>query len=263
MQHYTDGPGTGFGIGSNDHTEIVGRFYNDFVRLAAFLWRDGVFQFLPQLNPCTTAGQIAWAISNDGIIVGSGISAACEPTSLVWWEPDAPNEFHTLDLNTPGLVRVVAPPDMWFYEATEINDGHQILVGGTIDHDIYFDYILTPYHYTLSNLTPGIAGEMNQLTIANLEPGSEVYLIWGRNEGAQTINAILGTGGGNPPIDCPGAPILIQQPRGTLGPFTADVAGEVNLRFMIPPHASGQTVRMQVAVPEECRVSHVVEVTIE
>jgi len=253
-----------YGYGINDLGEVVGYSIDVDDNEGVFLWRDGDFFYYPKLNGCDNARQYPSAINNLGQVVGKSIGCGAGG-GVVWWETEVPGNFAAADLGDSTWIRGV-DPGIRIYECRDINDGGQILAMG---EDSAFDdlaMVLTPYHFTLSDLTPGIAGEVNELTIANLEPGSDVHLIWGRNEGAQKISAVLGSsggGGGNPPIDCPGAPILIQQPRGVFGPVAADAAGEVNLRFMIPDNASGQTVRIQAAVPDLCRVSHVVEVTIE
>ncbi|MFW5653339.1 MAG: hypothetical protein ACOC0P_04775 [Planctomycetota bacterium] len=256
-------PYSTWGSDINDLGEVVGKGTHSDGQQGAFLWRDGEFMYYPLLYGCETARQWAVAINNLGHAVGTSYGCG-NGGAVVWWETETPGVFDVADLNDRAVVPSL-PADFYLHSGRDVNNGGQILAGSEMQSPPYHygGALLTPYHFELSDLTPGRAGELNSLTVSHLEPGAQTYFIWGRNPGARTFNSVLGSGGGgNPPIDCPGAPILIQQPRGLFGPFTADLNGEITLEFMIPAPASGQTVRMQVAVPEECRVSHVVEVMI-
>jgi len=254
----------GYATDINDLTEVVGtvRAYD---KNQAFFWRDGQMILLPDDCPTKVGQQFAQAINNRGVIVGRGPNVECTETSAaVWWETEQPGEFRKIDLRDPTLDVRNTDPGFAFYEAKAVNNGNQIVAGKEDPTGFdYREYILTPFHHTMSDLVPGRAGERNRLSIGSLEPGTEVYLIWGSGEGAQTFDAVLGSGAGNPPIDCLGGPLLIQNVRGILGPYVPDLNGDVHLEFFIPPSASHRTARLQAVVPATCRVSHVVTVEIE
>lgn len=217
----------------NDFAEVVGTQKNSDNRNEPFLWRNGVFTYLPALtNTCRLSWNHAESINNFGEIVGKGATVECdEEVALLWWEsPLAPDEWNVVNLNEPGIVPNL-PDGHLLHDPRGINNATQIVLGarsGTLHNDEHHEYLISPYHYPLNAPSPVLAGERNLFVLENIEPGVQIYLSWGFNPGAVKMNrAIRGTAADRSTVPEPRSLFSVRSAR--WGRWTPEP--EVDLRF--------------------------------
>jgi probable HAF family extracellular repeat protein len=133
--------------------------------------------------------------------------------------------------------------------ALDINEAGQIV--GTAFRDGYdAPAVLTPVDLELSDLVPGVAGQVNTLEVTGLTPGRRAHLVFGATAGMTRIPG------------CPGATVLVSTPR-LGGTFTADAEGTVHVERAVPSRFSGRSFVLQAVERSSCKVSNLVRVTLE
>jgi len=223
----------------NEHGQIVGWSQSPASPTLATLWEDG-------------------EATNLGTLGGNQSHAAAinEKAQIVGFSTDAQNGAHMFFWGDGQMIDPIAtlPPALGFAGravASDINEAGQFV--GTAFRTGRGDapVVLTPVDLLAEGLDPAIAGEPATLTVSGLTPGERVFVVFGESAGMSR------TGAG-----CPGAPILISEPR-LAGRRRADQDGEVTLERRVPPGAQGRTFRVQAVERSTCRASNVLSVTVE
>ena len=230
----------GFAYGINNRTEIVG------IAIGPFHWWNHTTTILPTFRSCFVAPK---AINNLGLIVGEeNMDDRCRNglEHAVAWE-DQGQGYVEYDLND----FIPRHPDVIMREADDVNDAGQMACFGEYDDGRERGFLVTPYLFEMSDPVPGIAGQVNTITITGLAPNQRVLLAYGTREGAQKIRPT-----------CPGGTLLVRDPQAS--PIVrADANGVATIIVNVPPSARGRTIRMQAIAPFECEISHTVTWTFE
>ncbi len=235
----------------NNNAEVVG----EYIDRDAFYWHDGVLTVLPEPNPCGGLyAYSAYAINDLGLITGGGVDSDCDGGSGYIWERTSPLGQTPHQLNSYTINDYLPrQPDISIGRPYDINTAGQMATSGinVNEEDTY--YLVTPYLFNMSDPTPGIAGQVNTITVTNLVPGQLARLTWGTRKGAQPINK-----------NCLGGLILIRDAH-THASFraTADATGTATFSIFVAESASGKNIRYQAIAPNECQISHTVEYTFE
>ena len=241
----------GYLSGLNNNSEIVGEL--PAIR-SAYYWYEGVSTILPEPHPCGY-GYDADAINDSGLIVGNGGDSDCgwNYRAAIWERTtplgEVPPQFNTYTI----MDYMPRQPNIKINSATDINSASQIAAQGELETGERVSFLVTPYLLNMSDPVPGIAGQINTITITNLTPHQQVRLVWGTLPGAQPI--------GN---DCLGGLVLIRDaitnPSLTA---VADDTGTAIVDIFVPLQTAGKLVRYQAVAPDECNISHTVEFTFQ
>ena len=133
--------------------------------------------------------------------------------------------------------------------ADDINDADQI-VGLGVHNGITRGFLLSPVRptMTVSQPTPGLAGEVNTLTLSNCPPGTRVYLTYATRGGGTII----------PGCDIQENALQLKNAK-LAGSVVADASGEAEFTFFVPDVARNLgDILIQAVVPGECAVSNLV-----
>ncbi|MCL4199442.1 MAG: hypothetical protein KJZ69_18265 [Phycisphaerales bacterium] len=138
----------------------------------------------------------------------------------------------------------------WFAINTQahysLNDP-ELVQGGQLM--LLFNPHSTGETFTLTEPEPGIAGEENTVRVVGAAPATEVYLLWGKNDGF---------------VQVPGCPVQLKMADPIrAGRMTTDGNGEAEFTLDVPPRASGRRVLLQVIDKPNCRASNLVEARFE
>jgi probable HAF family extracellular repeat protein len=187
-----------------------------------------------------------FVISDDNVVLASDIRETTPPRAIVW--PDLES--------VPFLLRRLLPlRSGWIPRGVQdINDHNQIVGYGDFLGVKWQDFLLTPVHPTLnlSQVSPGIAGEVNSIKASNIAPGATVYIY------------VDGRGGGKPIPGCSIQENVMQIGHHTLvGIATADTNGEATVTGYVPAKASGRPLLFQAVVPDSCEISNLVDQTLD
>jgi len=238
-----------YGNDINNNTEVVG----EYIDRDAFYWHDEVLTVLPELNPCGYWYTV-YSISDTGLIGGGGPGCDQYSGGGHLWERTSPlgqlpHEFEVYAIND-YLPR---QPDISIQRPYDINTAGQMATSGINAHEEDVHYLVTPYLFNMSDPSPGIAGQVNTVTVTNLVPGQLARLTWGTRKGAQPINK-----------NCLGGLVLIRDAH-THASFraTADSTGTATFSIFVAESASGKKIRYQAIAPNECQISHTVEYIFE
>ena len=112
------------------------------------------------------------------------------------------------------------------------------------DSDIFVHSIYNR-SLALGSIEPGIAGQVNTITIGNATPGATVTVGYGLNSGLTNVPG------------CPGLAVSIAGAN-VAGSAVADGSGVATINRMIPANAQGQTVHVQAVEASTCTPSNVV-----
>lgn len=225
----------------NDAGDIVGQADDTGGHGHAVLWQDGQIRDIHRPGYGDASG--ALAINNVGQIVGWVGYTVFSSSGAIW---DAQHGLR--DLND-----LVPPFNGWIVEtARDINDAGQIAAAGPIkgtgrlnDHAM----LLSPVYPTidLSEAQPGVAGQSNTITAANLAPSTKVYFTWGTKGGGTII----------PGCNIQTNALQIDNPK-VAGTAVADANGDAVLQGNVPGSVSGKWLLFQAVVPGECAISNLV-----
>ncbi|MFG0329259.1 MAG: hypothetical protein ACF8PN_05105 [Phycisphaerales bacterium] len=261
----------------NDVDQVVG-----FSRIPggdshAFLWENGEMEDLGTLGGARGTS-VAHGINNAGVIVGASITPG-GGSHAFRWENGVMTDLGTLgglhsearEINMSeeivgiaqheGGVFVAAlwkngevidlnsriPPNSgWdsLLVAADISDAGYIVGSGQIGIETH-GYLLRP-RLDLEGPDPGVAGEVNTLTVDGGTPDEVAYFIYGFASGS------------TPVPNCPGLDAGVRNPT-IAGTGTVDRHGDASISASVPPAARGRRVFVQVVEPATCRVSDVVE----
>jgi probable HAF family extracellular repeat protein len=219
----------------NELGQAVGGSERTGGRERAVLWADGRSIDLGDLG-----GEQANAnsINDRGQIVGFS-------TDVNWYA----HMFFWADSVMINPLEYIPPGGGWGGRANAFNINNAGQFVGTA-YRYFYDApaVLTPVELELSELDPGMAGEMNRIDIMGLTPGEQVHVAYGGSAGMTKIPG------------CPGATILISEPR-IAGTAVADPGGFAEVEVFVPEAAAGRTFRVQAVQQSECLESNVVTVT--
>jgi len=238
-----DNGGQGICIDVNEAGDVVGYADWDDFSVRAFVYHNGRKRPLPEKPHWVNS--FAWSINDNRQIVGA---ARTERTGI-WqdigciWEWEKPVEY---------LGELIPPKSNWFIGlAIHNNDAGQITGTGyrLNDPDHTKGYLLTPVHPTmeLGEVLPGLAGELNTLTVTGAAPGARVVFLYSRHGGGTAIpGCTLQT-------NC----LQLDRPK-TIGSAIADASGNASITAMVPLVARGRAALFQAAVGNECAISQLV-----
>lgn len=227
----------------NNRTEVIGLDLQN--RRWAFFWSNGVRTLLPEVYPCNFP-PTATALNDHGLVVGTSAGVGCTSARVAIFDMNQMQAW-IMHEHLIGDWNHVA-----FSGVADINNAGQMAMTG--EEGNYNEAILvTPFRFHLSEPMPGIAGEVNTVTVSNLTPGQQVSLVWGTGEGALKIRP-----------GCPGGTVLINDAAlAPGGPVTADSTGVATFTLPVTSKASGRTFRLQAIAINDCEVSHTVTWTFE
>jgi len=229
----------GSAYGLNDLNDFVG----ELDREGPFVHSNGVTTILSQPTNCKGIGT-ACEINDSGVIVGYAGDPECNHLDAYVWDASGQGS----DLN--NVVQHNRIPGLMLRYACNINEAGQIAVSGEDSQGCTRAVVLTPYQFSLSSISPGIAGQINTVTVSGLIHGQRIRLAYGFGTGAQIINN-----------DCTGALMMIQNIRGSLPGLNADASGTATFEFFVPASAAGKTIRIQAFSASTCEISHSVDWT--
>ncbi|MBL1218389.1 MAG: hypothetical protein D8M59_12945 [Planctomycetes bacterium] len=248
----------------------------------AFLWESGIMTDLGGLGP---GYSIAYAISEGGFIVGSSTSSSYRSHATLWTggavidlgtlnDPD-PGASEARDVNDAGQIvgwshahntfnrhaflfeagimrdlnDLIDPNSGWeLQEAYGINEQGQIVGYGDYQGHLR-GFLLEPTTgLATSNPVPGVAGEVNTVTVSGATPGERVYLAYGRQAGSTPVPG------------CGGLSVRIDSPQ-VAPPKIADSGGQVKFSNKVPSGATGKTFYIQAVEPSSCSMSNLVVYT--
>ncbi|MBL1219112.1 MAG: hypothetical protein D8M59_16660 [Planctomycetes bacterium] len=146
------------------------------------------------------------------------------------------------------LPAAVSP--LWSHLASAygINDLGQIV--GLCDRGVYNRaFIMSPVYpsFDLYEAMPGVAGEVNQISVSNVTPGTRVYFCWSAQSGGRLI----------PGCDATVNALQLESPE-IAGSAVADGNGVATLKGKVPRKYAGDTLLFQAVVPGECTISNLV-----
>ncbi len=233
--------GSSYGLGLNDSLEVVGRASSFLDEGHAFYWKDGDLMDIhhPDFPGNYSAAN---AINNRSEAVGWIGVNQFDCRAFIW----EPGEQMRL------LQTVVAPRQRFSIRlrvAEDINDAGQIC-GRSTDGVWDRAFLLSPVRptMTVSQPTPGLAGEVNSLSIAGVTPGQRVHFLYSRNGGGTRI----------PGCDLQENALMLDSPK-LAGSVVADANGEGVFTFFVPDAARNLgDILIQAVVPGECVVSNLV-----
>lgn len=253
----------------------------------AFLWENGIMTDLGGLSagysiayaiseggfivgsstaapPISRTHATLWSrgsVISLGTLVGEDVGASeardvNDAGQIVGWS-HAHNTFnwHAF-LFEAGIMRdlndLIEPGSGWeLQEAYGINEQGQIVGYGDYQGHLrgfLLDPITDQPGLVTSDPVPGVAGQVNTVTVNGATPGEQVFVAYGRQAGSTPVP---GCGGVSVGIDSPQvAPALI-----------ADSGGQVVLSDMVPTGATGQTFFIQAVERSSCSVSNLVVYT--
>lgn len=271
-------------IGINDLGVVVGsvgrydppKWNNEGV---AAVWENGIPR---ELHDPEDAPTTAYDINDAGYVVGWRDTFWRHP---VVWEPDGtmrilktredrpefyatrinnrnqviggnndPRYLHRLDGTFVRLIHLFPPRHTWDLRwVDDINDHGQI-VGVGYRNGKTRGYITTPVTPTfeLSAVSPGEAGVLNSITVSNVTPGTQVYVVAG----------LVGGGAHIPGCTILDNAIQIDHPR-LVGSGLSDSAGNLTISALVPEPYAGQTILFQAFIRETCEISNLIVQTFE
>ncbi len=253
-------------VGINDRMDLVGT--RNTLSPLPFAVIQGRIVDLPMLS-----SRFEYAtphdISEDRIVIGeqwywntccwADCDGECWAPYPVIWEPlpGEPYQYAAIDINT--RVRGM-PQGRRLDFLSDVNTAGQM---GASDINIEFgnvvgSYLLNPFQFSLTAPDPGLAGQVNHVTVTGLEPGERVVLVIG-----SVGDVGLGAGAQPTRPDCPGATLLLREVRYVSPGVRADAAGVAVVSAMIPSWAAGLQYRMQAVSSDSCNVSHTVNFALE
>ena len=239
----TLGGGESFGYAINVAGQIVGTADNEQNKRHAFLYEDGAMIDL-RLLP---GDRVSWAsgINDAGLAVGY---------SYYNYDPHFPVDQFAVafDAGIPIDLNCLAdlPSNTALEWATAINHAGQIAgtarIGSGKFSTLHRAFLLSPVEgaLTVEDPVPGVAGEINSITVRNATPGSAVEVLYAL---ASTCTPVPG---------CNGTTVALRNPA-RAGRVGADAAGEATLTAFVPAAAAGHSVLLQAVEWAACRVSHV------
>ena len=237
-----DNGGDGVAIDCNEAGDVVGYTSRDYFTDRGFLYRNGHMYALPEQRDCLSSA--AWSINNQRQIVGG-----CEVRSL---PGESTGSIWERGKNVQYLGEMIPPHSNWHIGlAIHNNDAGQITGTGyrLDDPDHTKGYLLTPVHPTmeLGEVLPGLAGELNTLTVTHATPGARVVFLYSRHGGGTAIP------GCTLQANC----LQLDRPK-TIGSAIADANGEATITGNVPVIARNQTILFQAVVQNECAISQLV-----
>lgn len=203
----------------------------------AFVWFDDQLIDLGRL-PGTNAAY-ANSINNQGQIVGTSIIQFFNSYAFIWEQSEGMR----------SLGDLIAPLSGWRARtAWAINEAGQIAGHGTRngDNDTTVGFLLTPVNPTMDLLSPqpGIAGEVNSLSVTDITPGQQVDFYYSRQGGGAAI----------PSCDLQENALQMEDPK-FIGTAVANGDGIATVMRYVPTAARDQWILMQAVVPGECAIS--------
>ena len=237
-----DNGGNGVAIDCNEAGDVVGYAKRDFFSDRGVLYHNGHMYALPEQRDCRSSA--AWSINNQRQIVGG-----CEVRSL---PGESTGSIWEWGKNVQYLGEMIPPHSNWHIGlAIHNNDAGQITGTGyrLDDPDHTKGYLLTPVHQTmeLGEVLPGLAGELNTLTVTGAAPGARVVFLYSRRGGGTAIpGCTLQT-------NC----LQLDRPK-LIGSATADAEGHASITAMVPLIARGHGALFQAVVQGECAISQLV-----
>lgn len=246
------------------------------------LWKNGKIINLPPISGPNHSGE-ALAINNAGQIVGSTQMGNQNIRACIWENDGATVRplqavgLHSADwandINDAGVpvgntlgpalgfiwengVRVAIDDiahgvdQMRIIRPHSINNHGDIVGEGRVGPVGNYRYPAAlyrpdPAELTLAPPTPGIAGEINTLTVFGLEPGTTVTFIASRAIGLTVLSG------------CPGRVTSLKQAQ-TLGSVAADESGSASIDVLVPQRANRVPVYFQAYSASACEVSNLV-----
>jgi probable HAF family extracellular repeat protein len=264
----------------NNAGHVIGQSWTSAGQNHAFIWEDGI---MTDLGTFGGRDSRALSVNEFGQVVGGSEKTGGRERAVLWADGRSIDlgslggeQANANGINNQGQVVGFSTDENWYAHmflwedslminpldhippgggwggranALDINDAGQI-VASAFRNGYDAPAVLTPVELILSELTPGVAGEVNSINIRGLTPGELVQVVYGSSTGMTQIGG------------CPGATILISEPR-KAGTATADNEGYAELEVYVPEKATGQTFRIQVVQGSECLESNVVTVTFD
>lgn len=198
----------------------------------AVLWEDGGPVDLGALSPGWRA--IALGVNDAGDVVGKSGPFAYDTG---WVRLAARAQM--VDLNT----RLPAGTPWTVRSADGIADDGRI--AATAERNgFYQTVLLTPVSTRLAGPVPGVAGQVNTLSVTNATPGGVVRFAWSA------------VGGGTAIAGCPEIAFDLDQAV-TIGTSVADASGSASIAFHVRAAMAGQTMLFQALDVASCRVANV------
>lgn len=225
----------------NDLGDIVGTSSNSNFYYRAVLWQNGSIINLGTI-PGFNGESSAAAINNSGDIVGYGFYFDFDLFDMV------NHAFVMTGGKMYDLNEITVNRTGWDIEfAWDINDAG-VIVGEGKYAGSNRGFILNQVELTMLPPVPGIAGEMNTVTVTNAVAGKKIFYVYGLKAGSKPVPG------------CSGVVVNIRRPV-LAGSAIADANGEANLVAFVPPKASGLTVLIQGVELANCAVTNLVEYT--
>lgn len=211
-------------------------------RTRATLWTGGSVINLGALNDPDPGASAARDVNDAGQIVG-------------WSHAHNTFNLHAF-LFEAGIMRdlndLIDPNSGWeLQEAYGINEEGRIVGYGDYQGHLrgfLLEPTTDPPGLATTDPVPGVAGEVNTVTVSGATPGKRVILAYGRHAGSTPVPG------------CEGLSVGIDSPR-VAPPRIADSSGQVEFRHMVPSGATGQTFFIQAVEPSSCYLSNLVVYT--
>lgn len=184
---------------------------------------------------------VAYGTNERGQVVGQSNDENLDTHMFLWQDGAMINPLDALPPGHPFVGRSTA---------FDINEAGQIVGtawrSGQGDNPV----VITPVDLLLSDISPGVAGQLNSFQVDGLQPNQSVDVFFGRRIGMTRA----------PGPGCPGATLLISSPK-LAATATADSRGSARMGGVVPPGWAGRTVRIQASATDGCTVSNVTTVT--
>ncbi|MFG0329734.1 MAG: hypothetical protein ACF8PN_07530 [Phycisphaerales bacterium] len=211
----------------------------------AYLWENGEMRSIHFDSYFDSSRAID--INNLGMIIGEYDNGDLDERSpAVWLSPDGPS-LH--------VARMLPPNSRWapqwmFLE--DLNDSGQIVGLGwhfQPERGAFEDrgFLITPveHEFALSDVAPGIAGQVNGIRASGLEPGERVYFLYSQRGGGTVL----------PMCEILDATLQLDYPS-VITSVRADANGEALLLVEVPAAARARgDILIQAVVPSSCKLS--------